>query len=86
MRFLVESRLKGAPPPDFMELIPKETARGKELDAQGVRLHLFFAADQSAGWQVFNVASRDELDRALASFPLHPYLTHTVTQLGEPQA
>ena len=86
MRFIVEGRLAAAPTPELYALIPAETARGKELQAQGVRLHLFIAADMSAGWQVFDVQSRDELDAVLASFPLHPYVTETVTELAEPQA
>lgn len=83
MRFLVESRLTVAPTPELIALLPAESARGRELDAHGVRLHLFVAADQSAGWQVFEVPSRAELDRVLASFPLHPYLSETITQLAD---
>ena len=83
MRFIVESHFAVAPTPEILALIPSETARGHELDAQGVRLHLFLAADQSCGWQIFETDSREALDRALASFPLHPYLAHKITQLAE---
>jgi muconolactone delta-isomerase len=85
MRFLVETRLAGAPTPEMLALIPAETARGEELDAQGVRLHFFVAADMSGGWQVFEVDSRADLDRALESLPLNAYVTHKVTELGPPQ-
>jgi muconolactone delta-isomerase len=83
MRFIVESRFTAAPTPDILALIPAEQARGREFDAQGIRQHLFLPADLSGSWQVFDVESREELDRALASFPLHPYMTDTVTQLTE---
>ena len=84
MLFMVEGRAKGAPTPEMMALIPEETARGKELDAQGVRRHFFMAADQTAGWQVLEVASRDELEQVLASFPLRPYFDEKVTEIVLP--
>jgi muconolactone delta-isomerase len=84
MRFLVESHFAVAPTPEILALIPAETARGRELDAAGMRLHLFVAADMSGAWQVFDIESREELDRALESLPLHPYMTHKVTQLADP--
>jgi muconolactone delta-isomerase len=84
MRFIVESTFAVAPTPAILALLPNETARGLELDAEGMRHHLFLAADQSAAWQIYETASRDELDRALASFPLHPYMTSKVTQLADP--
>lgn len=86
MRFLVESHPAQAPTPDVFALLPAETARGKELDAQGVRLHLLVAADRSAAWQVFQVDSREELEQVMSSFPLHSYGVHTVTQLADEPA
>jgi muconolactone delta-isomerase len=85
MRFLVESTFGATPTGEMLALIPAETARGKELDAQGVRECLYMAADQSRAWQVFNTASVDALEAVLASFPLHPYLAHTITPLVDPQ-
>jgi muconolactone delta-isomerase len=84
LQFMVEVQLAAAPTQEILELVPSETARGRELDAQGVRLHFFRAADQSKGWQVFEIASREELDDVLASFPLHPYLTEKVMRLSDP--
>jgi muconolactone delta-isomerase len=83
MRFMVESRFTAAPTPEVLALIPAEQARGRELDAQGVREHLFLPSDLSGSWQVFGVETREELDRVLASFPLHLHLASTVTQLTE---
>jgi muconolactone delta-isomerase len=85
MRFLVESTFSQAPTPEILALIPGETARGKELDAQGIRDRLYVAADQSRSWQIFDVESPEILQAVLASFPLHPYLTHMVTALAGPQ-
>ena len=80
---MVQGQFAGAPTPEVLALIPAETARGLELDAQGVRLHVFIAADLSGGWQIYEVGSRDELDRLLASFPLHSHQTETITQLRD---
>lgn len=83
MRFLVEMALNVPPTPAIMALIPVETARGLELDAQGAREHLFLAADNSRGWQVFRADSRDEAESLVQSFPFAPYSTITITALAE---
>jgi len=83
MQFLVESRFATAPIPEVLALVPAEQTRGGELDTQGVRRHLFLAADLSATWQVFTTPSREDLNSVLASFPLHRYLTEQVVELGE---
>jgi hypothetical protein len=53
MRFLVESSLNILPTPEIMALIPAESARGVEVDAQGLRECPYLAADRSRAWQVF---------------------------------
>ena len=83
MRFLVESTFAKAPTDDILALIPAETARGKELDAQGIREALYLAVDQSKSWQVFRSESPQTLQTTLESFPLHPFLTFTITPLAE---
>jgi muconolactone delta-isomerase len=83
MLFMVESRFAAAPAPDILALLPAEQARGRELDAQGVRRHLFVAADKSASWQVFQVQSREDLDPIMASYPFHPYMSDKMTELSE---
>ncbi len=83
MQFMVESRFAAAPTADILALVPAEQARGGELDAQGVRRFLFLAADMSTSWQVFVVESRESLDPVLATFPLHPYVTERITELGD---
>jgi muconolactone delta-isomerase len=86
MRFLVEMALSAPPTPEIMALLPAETARGRELDAQGIREHLFIAADNSRAWQVFRSDSHAALEGIIQSFPLAPHCTVIVTPLAEPQA
>lgn len=83
MRFMVESGLNVPPTPEIMALLPAESARGEELDAQGVREHLYLAADMTRAWQVFNAASQDEVEALLQSFPLAAYTASTITPLGD---
>jgi muconolactone delta-isomerase len=83
LKFLVESQFTSMPTADMLALIPAESARGAALDAEGVRLHLFLAADRSKAWQVYQAASVPELEQILASFPLHQYVTTTITPLAD---
>lgn len=82
MRFLVETKLKQVPTDEIMALIPAEIARGKELDAMGVRQMLFVAADQSGAWQVFQ-GSMADVQHAVESLPLHPFVETRITPLAD---
>jgi muconolactone delta-isomerase len=81
-RFMVEGTLRGPHTPETLALIPAEVARGEELDRAGVRTGLYVAADRSRAWQVYELHSREEVERVLTTFPLHPYLAQTITPLS----
>jgi muconolactone delta-isomerase len=83
MRYLVTSRLNQAPTDSIMALIPAEIARGKELDAQGIRLKLYVAADQSEAWQIYQGDTQADVQKAIESLPLHPFVATTITPLAE---
>lgn len=83
MRFLVEMSLNVQPTPEIMAVIPAESARGLELDAQGAREHLFLAADMSRGWQILLADSPEGVQALIQSFPLAAYSAITVTALAE---
>jgi muconolactone delta-isomerase len=83
MHFMAETHLAAAPTPEILALVPAEQARGVDLDTEGVRRNFFLAWDMSSVWQVFAVDSRTKLDSVLVSFPLHPYVTERVVQLGD---
>ena len=86
MRFLVEMSLNVPPTPEIMALLPAETARGLELDAQGVREHLFIAGDMSRAWRVFQADSPEAAEALIQSFPMAPYSAINVTALADPPA
>ena len=83
MRFLVESSFNQSPTNEILALIPAETARGLELDQQGIRKALYLAADQSRAWQVLVAESQAAVQAVMESFPLFPYLNVTITPLAE---
>jgi muconolactone delta-isomerase len=83
MRFLVESKLKQAPTDAILSLIPAEIAHGAKLDAQGVRLALYIAGDNSGAWQVFQVDALADVEALISAFPLYPFVASTITPLME---
>jgi muconolactone delta-isomerase len=83
MRFFVETKFKQAPTDEILGLIPAEIARGRELDAQGLRLQLLVAADRSSAWQVYQADSLATIQQAIESLPLHPFVTSTITPLAD---
>ena len=83
MRFMVESTPTQPLTDELLALVPAETARGRELDAQGLRHAFYLAADWSKSWQLFEAASVEEVERALASLPLAHVTHNTITPLAE---
>jgi muconolactone delta-isomerase len=61
--------------------VPAEQARIKELSEQGVVDSLYLAADRSRVWIVLQGKSQAEVEQALASLPLHPYMNVELTPL-----
>ncbi|MBA3944142.1 MAG: hypothetical protein H0X37_06210 [Herpetosiphonaceae bacterium] len=86
MKFMVEGTLAQALTPELMALVPAETARGKELDAQGLRTAFSTAADYSKFWQTFVADTREEVQRALESLALYHVMTYTIIALAPDQA
>jgi muconolactone delta-isomerase len=82
-RFMVEGALRGPLTPETLALIPAEVARGEEVERAGIRTGLYVAADLSRAWQVYDLPSVEEVERVLATFPLHPHLAQTITPLSQ---
>ncbi len=85
MRFMVEGTPKQALTNEILALLPAETARGKELDAQGLRSAIYVAADFSKAWQIYTADAREDVQRALESLPLYEATAYTITPLGNDQ-
>ena len=83
MKYLVTTMFNQAPTDSILALVPAEIARGKELDAQGIRLKLYVAADQSGAWQIYQGDTQADVQQAIESLPLHPFVTTTITPLAD---
>ncbi len=83
MLFMVEGTPKQALTDELMALLPAETARGQDLDAQGVRQARHLAADWSKVWQIFAADSLDEVQHALESLPLYHVTAYSITPLAD---
>jgi muconolactone D-isomerase len=60
-----------------------ESARGRELAQQGIMLRLWRVPGQRANWGIWRAKDADQLQDALCSLPLFPYLTITVHPLAQ---
>jgi muconolactone delta-isomerase len=80
MRFMVVCNF--TPSPEIPALIPAERARVKELMDEGKMETLYIAADQSKVWLVMQGANQAEVEEAVASLPLHRFMTAEFVGLG----
>ena len=83
MKFMVEGTPRQTLDDEALALIPAETARGQEVQAQGLRTAIYVAADWSKAWQVYHVDSQEQLQQILASFPLYPFTNYRITLLAD---
>ncbi len=60
---------------EFMTLIPSHRARINKLMQRGQILSYALNAERTRLWMIFNVKDDDEVERILASLPLHVYFT-----------
>jgi muconolactone D-isomerase len=85
MLFLV--RMDVAVPTDLdpevrTRLLADEKERARQLQEDGVWLHLWRVVGQYANYSVFDVESGEALHDILWSLPLFPYMTIEVTALA----
>ena len=85
MKFMVEGTPAQAFTEDIMAMLPAESARGQELEAQGLRTALYLAADMSRAWQIFTANTQEDVQQALESLPLYQWTTYTITPLTDDQ-
>ncbi|MCW2612242.1 MAG: muconolactone D-isomerase [Actinomycetota bacterium] len=69
-------------PAERTRLLAEEKARARQLQRDGVWVHLWRVAGQYANYSVLDVASPDELHEVLWSLPLFPFMTIEVTALA----
>jgi hypothetical protein len=74
LKYLVTSVFNQTSTDAILALIPAEIARRKELDVQGIRRKRYVAADQSGVWQTYQGDTEADVQTAIESLPLHPYV------------
>ena len=82
MKWMVTITFKEKPTPEVLAMLPLERARVAELAGQGVIADRFFAADGSNVWFVFQGDSREMVESALSTLPMHRFFDLDIVQLS----
>lgn len=82
MKFIVSNSLKQMPNEEIFALFPAEQARVAELQAQGILVNLYVAADYSKAWLICEGESQAVVENALESLPLHKFSNSELTPLA----
>lgn len=69
------------PNEEFASLRPAQAAKAKDLMEQSIIQYLFLAEDNSGGWAIYNVSSRDEVLSILEQLPLKKFMNNNVKEL-----
>jgi muconolactone D-isomerase len=85
MDFLVQIQVRF--PPDMTDaqlkdIMERETARGRELQAAGTIVRIWRVAGKRANVGIWRAETGDELHAALTSLPAFPWLELSVTPLA----
>jgi len=85
MEFLV--RIEFSLPPDMdpaekAELLEREAARGRELQAAGTIVRIWRVPGRFANIGIWQAADATELHAAISSLPLYPWMSNDVTALA----
>ena len=80
-KFMTPFTVKQPLDEEMLSLLPAEQARIREMIREGVLLHIFVAADLSAGWIVFGVDSAEAALRLMDSLPMRRHMSVSVVEL-----
>jgi muconolactone delta-isomerase len=82
-QFMVVFQLKpDAPPADVQRLREAEQARTAELKEQGTLLEMHLVKDAPKAFLLFQIDTKEELQRVLAEYPFYPYATWDIHPLA----
>lgn len=81
MKMMVHFTFKPEDAGALAALTPQERERVRELREAGAITALYLPADRTQGWLVMAGESEAEIETALASLPMHPYMRTTLTPL-----
>ena len=82
MKWMVTITFKEKPSAQVLAMLPAERARVAEMVAEGLIENRYFAADGTQVWFVFQTDSREGVENALNTLPMHRFFNLHVQQLS----
>jgi muconolactone delta-isomerase len=83
MRHMVSFKLIAEHQAEITALIPKEQAHVRELRENGTIEELYLSYENGGiGWIVMKGESKEEIQKAMEAFPLHPYMVLEIATLA----
>ena len=82
MQWMATITFKEKPTAEVLAMLPAERARVAEMVAEGIIGNRYFAADGSKVWFVFQTDSREGVENALNTLPMHRFFNIDVQQLS----
>jgi muconolactone delta-isomerase len=82
MRYMVRFTFVPGHQSEITALIPRERAHVEMLREKGTLEALYLSAEsEGGGWIVMRGESKEEVQKALETFPLHPYMVLEIVTL-----
>ena len=81
MEFMVSASFRPEDQQEIAARMPQEQLRIRALSEQGIVEALYISADRLRVWIVMRGESQDQVQKALESLPLHPYMDVAITPL-----
>ena len=82
MKWMVTITFKEKPTAEVLAMLPAERARVAEMVTEGIIEGRYFAADGTKVWFVFQGDSREAIEKALGTLPMHRFFDMDVHQLS----
>jgi muconolactone delta-isomerase len=76
MKFMVMANFRPQDQAEILARLPQEQARSQLLREQGIIEAIYLSSDRWHIWSVMQGESQDQVQQALESLPLHPYMDH----------
>jgi muconolactone delta-isomerase len=83
MEFMIHATFRLQDQKEILPLLPQEQAAIKALREQGIVEALYISSDLSQVWIAMQGESQEQVEKSLASLPLHRYMTVEMAPLSK---
>ena len=83
MRSMITIQLDMQHREEIAALVPQERTYVSELQSKGTIEALYMSANRTGFWLVMRGESQEQIQQALSTFPLYPYMKPDFTPLAE---